>query len=161
MVPRIELGFQRGRQQAQDQVHAGSFLGDIVLKVSIDSLVAKVQFRQQADQQTIEIIGVQPEQAGQRMEAQFDSAPEAFALAFGNLGSQPAQILGQPLSSRAVSIERPARRATGTGQEAIQLLFRNVQTLELFVRGVQAPGSSYLKANQKVDPLDLGEQMFL
>ena len=69
-----ELGFEARAEQVQNQIDAGTLLGDVVLEIGEQTLVAKIDLRRQADQKDIDVERCEPEKPSQLRQSQVDTA---------------------------------------------------------------------------------------
>ena len=134
-----QLGVEGRAQQVEDDVYARTLLGDVVLEIGVKLLVAQVELRREADEQSICVEWYQIEQASQLGQTQLDTGTQAVRLSFGDTGRDPIMRHAHVPPCRRAGFGGPTRQPDWLGQQCVDLLLGDIQTLEFVGRSLDFP----------------------
>ena len=106
-----------------------------------------------------DVEGCQVEQASQLVQAQLDTGAQAVRLSLGDTGRDPIERRAHIRQCRRAGFGGPTRQPGRLGQQGVDLLLGDVQTLEFVDRALHFPRAVDRRLDQQVDALQFGKDV--
>ena len=146
-------------EQLNGEIDARQPLRHVVLQIGVKSLVAQVELDHEAGEQDIHRETIKAELPGEPLQAQIDLLLHAGCFALRDPPGKSIQRGTEIRGAAGLGVQHPVRLTQRLRQQRIHLLFRDVQSAEMRVLGLDAPQCHDMRPDHQVDAFEFREQV--